>query len=237
WFSQGSANNQPTSALDYLRGTSGNRHKVGTDDTLHGARTTQYQGTVDLRLAAANAPNADRRKGLQQAAKLLGVNTFTADIWIDSEGRLRQMRYSLDTSKFHVPAGIPTPTGIATYTFELYDFGVSFSSPSLPSPDQVIDITHALSQGGPLLASTPPSSGVPLAEAIISPPTGFVKAPSHDLPNGPIDRKGFAKLVGSKTIVEQLQFVAGYNESFATSVDDPDIDVTLFQFPSPTAPP
>src|SRR6185369_16386580 len=129
-------------------------------------------GTLDLRLAAANATSASRKAGLQQAAKLLGVNTFTVDVWIDSDGRLRQMRYRLETAKFHLPKGIPQSTGVATYTFELYDFGVPFSLPRLPNPAQVVDMNHAL-ENGPQIASTPPSSGTPLADAIVSAPPDF----------------------------------------------------------------
>jgi hypothetical protein len=233
-FSPGTVNSDPTSALDYLRGASRDVHKVGSD-TLHGAQTTEYRGTVDLRLAAAKTPNAIRKRGLQQIAKFLGLNTFAVDVWIDSDGRLRQMRYSLDTSKFHLPTGVPKPTGIAAYTFEFYDFGASYTPPSLPTPDQVIDITHALSQGGPLLASTPPSSGVALSEAIISPPTGFQISTSSDLPNGPIDRAQFAKLLGSKTPVERFHFVTGFSQHSYNPTASARLEVTLLQFASPTA--
>jgi hypothetical protein len=233
FLSQSSANNDPTSALDYLRGATHDVHKVGADN-LHGAQTTRYRGTLDLHLAAANETNTTRKAGLEQVSKLLGVNTFTVDVWIDSDGRLRQMRYSLDTSKFHLPTGVVTPTGTATYTFEFYDFGVSFSPPRLPSPAQVIDITHALATG-PRLASTPPSSGVPLSAAIISAPASFVISTSPDVQNGPIDAAGFAKRLRSKSLADQFHFVAGYDETFDNSVVNASVEVTLLQFVSPTA--
>jgi hypothetical protein len=231
-FMSQSFSSDPTTTLDYLRGASNDIRKVGSE-TLRGVSTTHYHGTIDLNLAAAKATDPNRKAGLHQIEKLIGITDYPADLWIDNAGRLRQMRYSLDTSKFDIPAaGGVTHTGTATYTIEIYDYGVSFRMPTLPPADQVTDINNLLTQ--PTAPSAPPSSSTtPLAQAIIPAPDGFALSTGSDVHNGPVDAAGFDQLTASPGLASQLHFVAGYDVTYDSSANNDTVEISLVELSSP----
>jgi len=96
---------QPVSgsnALDYLRllvGANGHISVLG-HDTIDGAPCTHYRVDVDVAKALANAPVqvGDSGQQLLQA----GIHTLPTDVWIDAQGRPRQMKmsYHLDGGSF-----------------------------------------------------------------------------------------------------------------------------------------
>jgi len=127
-----------TGVLDWLRGVSGQVTTVGTD-TIHGDETTHYHADVDLAKAAANAPSASRAK-LEQAAQAAG-QTVPLDVWIDNQGRLRQLRASFDPSKVQAPTGVTIKRpGSIVATFELWNFGAPVDV-TPPPADQVSPLT------------------------------------------------------------------------------------------------
>jgi len=225
-----SMSSDPGSALTYLEGASSDIHKVGSD-TLHGANATHYHGTLDLALAATHVKDQTARSGLRRTAKLLGVTTFPVDVWIDDGGRLRQMKYSLDTAKFALPDSA-APAGVETYTFEFFDFGVAFVMPPLPSPDQVEDIAKDIANVPSPLAPTPPSSGLPLASVIGAPPAGFARWNAPIIEAGPIEPSKFVQLLGVNVDVDPAPFVGGYHDTFANPTDFDTYDVGVFAFDS-----
>ncbi len=124
--------------LDWLRGVSGQVTAVGSE-TIHGDATTHYRAEVDLAKAAASAPAA-RQSELQQAAIAAG-QTIPVDIWLDSEGRLRQMTVSFDPAKAHLPAGAALDSpGVVVATVDLWNFGAPVNV-TPPSADQVAPMT------------------------------------------------------------------------------------------------
>src|SRR4051812_31229649 len=127
-------NPDATSQLDYLRGVSDDVHEVGKE-TVRGASTTHYRATVDLKKAAA-ASNSDAKAAIEQAEKVLGTVTFPIDVWIDGQGRLRKLTYSLDVSK----AAGAKASGNVSLTLELFDFGVPVNV-SAPPADQTADLS------------------------------------------------------------------------------------------------
>jgi branched-chain amino acid transport system substrate-binding protein len=138
----------PTSALEFLRGVGADLHKVGSA-RVRGTPTTHYHGTADLQVAADKAANPGRKAVVQLVAKQFGVTAVPIDVWIDKADRMRQLRTTLDASKFSVPAGIGL-TGTVSSTIELYDFGVAFTMPALPPPDQIAEVNPGqASPGGP----------------------------------------------------------------------------------------
>ncbi|HKE99721.1 MAG TPA: LppX_LprAFG lipoprotein [Actinomycetes bacterium] len=141
-LAQGQSSN-PTASLAYLRGVDDDKDvkKVGTEK-LREAATTHYVVTLDLRTAAARG-GVDRDT-IEDFAIQLGSQEIPADVWIDEEGRVRRLRYLIDTSKATsnlAPAG---STKVAT-SLELFDFGTQVKADPPPS-SQVTDATKLLTQ-------------------------------------------------------------------------------------------
>lgn len=124
----------PSQALEFLKGAVGDMTKVGTED-VRGANTDHYRGTLDLKQASSSV-SADARPAVDQAITSLGTSTIPADVWIDSDGRMRRMKFSVD------PDG-PGPTPPGTVQFEMYEFGVK-ADVQPPPPDQITDLSSLL---------------------------------------------------------------------------------------------
>jgi hypothetical protein len=127
-----------TGLLDWVRGVAGGVTVVGAD-TIHGETATHYRANVDLTKAAANAPSAIRAK-LEQTAMAAG-QTIPVDVWIDNQGRVRQLRVSFDPSKFHSPAsGTIKNPGTVVAIVDLWNFGTSVQV-TPPPADHVNAVT------------------------------------------------------------------------------------------------
>lgn len=120
--------NDPTAALQYLRGASGEVKTVGEED-VRGTKTTHYSATIDLTKASASAP-ASAKASLDNAIGLLGATTMPLDVWVDADGRVRRQKYVVDLSKAKGGG-----TGSVTTILELYDFGTQVTV-SPPPADQ-----------------------------------------------------------------------------------------------------
>ena len=127
----------PSQTLDYLRGTSDRVTRVGTED-LRGTQTTHYRAVVDLNKAAERSPTG--REQIKSTIKLLGTSTQPLDVWIDAQGRVRRMKYAVDLSKSKATASTSAAPGSATFTLDLFDFGVPVQA-TVPPPDQVADLS------------------------------------------------------------------------------------------------
>ncbi len=137
--------NDPTNSLNALRGVSDDVKAVGTEE-VRGTETTHYTATVDLNKASQQSP-PEVREALDQLREQLGTPTFPVDAWIDSDGRLRRQRFSIDLSKIRAPGvASGTVSGVMTTTVELFDFGTEVDA-SEPPPDQVSDLMSLLQQG------------------------------------------------------------------------------------------
>lgn len=126
----------PGQAFDYLKGA-GDVTRIGPD-RVRGDAVTHYKTTLDLNQAASSGGQSSA--AVQQATKLLGTSSFPADIWLDDQGRVRKMTYSIDLSKSSLPSNAGNrPGGTMTYTLEAFDFGVTVSADPPPA-DQVSDL-------------------------------------------------------------------------------------------------
>jgi hypothetical protein len=137
------AQSDPTQALEYLKGTSGDLRELGRQ-RLRGESTTRYALTIDLEKALANTPEA--KETLQSFRKLLGTTTIPAEVWVDDAGRMRKLQLRLDLSKSSDPAA-SRYGGPLTMTVELFDFGTAVDA-ALPPADQVTDIGALVGQAG-----------------------------------------------------------------------------------------
>lgn len=131
--------NDPTAALNYLRGVTDNVQVVGRED-VRGEKTTRYKALIDLRKAARGSPTK-LKDDIAQIIEQLGSTTIDSDVWIDGEGRLRKLQYRVDLSKVDLPTqkNEAERSGVLTATFELFDFGTD-ADVADPPPDQVTDL-------------------------------------------------------------------------------------------------
>ena len=124
----------PAQQLDYLRGVSRSVTLVGSD-TVDGASTERFHIVIDLQKALSKL-TGNAKCGLSAVMKSLGDVTIPADVWIDDQGRLRQMRMSLD---------LPGTNGASmTMQMKLFDFGAHVDI-SAPPAQEVYDITPQVS--------------------------------------------------------------------------------------------
>jgi hypothetical protein len=128
----------PTQGLGMVRGAE-NVVKVGTDD-VRGVATTHYHLDVNFQKAIDQSPPG-ARAALQQLVSYYTVPSRPADVWIDSDGRMRRMQQKLDFSTVHFPPALAAQAnqfGSPTVTVEYYGFGNPVDI-KLPPPDQVTD--------------------------------------------------------------------------------------------------
>jgi hypothetical protein len=135
--------NDPTAALNFLRGVSNDVKKVGSEK-VRGAETTHYSATADLNKTVEQVP-ADLRDDITRLIGQLGTSTIPTEAWVDDDGRLRRMRYIVDLSRVQA-GGQPAPLGgVLTTTIEAFDFGADVDV-SEPPADQVTDFAALMSQ-------------------------------------------------------------------------------------------
>ncbi|HWB23747.1 MAG TPA: LppX_LprAFG lipoprotein [Gaiellaceae bacterium] len=134
-FSQlmGQSSQNPAQTLDMLR-ASGNITEVGPD-TVNGEPTTEYTGSVDLAKAA-------KLRGLPQSLvqkmeDTTGSSTIPVTVWVGSDGLVRQVVESIDTT-----SGGQTLT--TKVTIDISDYGTDVSV-SAPPSDEVLDLTDLAS--------------------------------------------------------------------------------------------
>ncbi len=135
-FSLGQAD--PTQFLQYLRASSGQVERVGTQQ-LYGTSTTQYRTTLQLSRVLEELPSSDRTAAEQMLQHVGNDGAIPVNVWIDPQGRVRRLQLALDVSG-------ATASGSATVTVGFTEYGpVPAISP--PPADEVIDLTSLLSSG------------------------------------------------------------------------------------------
>ena len=131
-----------SSVLTWLRGVSGQITTIG-NESINGTPTTHYRAQVDLsRVAASMGGDASDASALTQAVG----RTLPMDVWIDAQGRLRQLKVSLDLNTLHAPQAVAPPTqapGTANLTVDLWNFGVTVH-PVPPPANQVSDASSLI---------------------------------------------------------------------------------------------
>jgi len=131
-----------SSALAWLRGVSGHITTVA-DERVYGTPTTHYRAQVDLsRVAATMGADANDAAALAQAVG----RTVPVDVWIDAQGRLRQLKVSLDLNTLPASQGLTRPNhagGTAVLTVDLWNFGVTVH-PVPPPANQVSDASSLI---------------------------------------------------------------------------------------------
>jgi hypothetical protein len=122
----------PNQALQMLMASSNAR--VSGSDTIRGVRTTRYSFHVDLRRLADE--NKALRDSLESVIKVMGVDGYPAEAWIDAQGLVRRLKLAMS---FNTPQGAMAMTMVE----DLYDFGVR-AEISPPADDEVVDLSSLL---------------------------------------------------------------------------------------------
>ncbi|MBV9412219.1 MAG: hypothetical protein JO148_11525 [Acidimicrobiia bacterium] len=127
----------PSQTLDYLLGAS-SVTRVGAEN-VRDTPTTHYRAVVDLNKAAAQSPTA--KQAIESTAKLLGSSNQPVEVWLDAQGRVRRMKYTVDLSKSKATTSTSGLGGSVRFTLELFDFGVPVQA-TIPPADQVVDFSQ-----------------------------------------------------------------------------------------------
>ncbi|MER6332799.1 LolA-like protein [Streptomyces sp. NPDC001034] len=118
---------------------SGDVRKVG-EETVDGAHTTHYAGTVDVADLAGKSSNlsAGQLTALKQQLKQAGITTDAIDIWINDQNLLVKKSEKASTSN-----------GTLNSTAYYSDYGVRVSTEAPPTAD-TMDIADMMKSGGGL---------------------------------------------------------------------------------------
>ena len=133
----------PTKILTLLQQLGAQVTEVGTSQ-IDGVATTEYQGVLDLAGGTTSSTIVN-----QQLAQALGLSSVPVDVWIDGQGRARQVSMSLSVFGLTVKAGE-----------HLGSFGAPVSV-SAPPADQVADGSSLIQNGkfGNLFGGSGSASG------------------------------------------------------------------------------
>ncbi|HXH98425.1 MAG TPA: hypothetical protein VNH40_14550 [Gaiellaceae bacterium] len=108
----GPTTQDPAQMLALLQATSGKVDDLGAE-TIAGVATTHYRANVDLAKAAELEGVSSQT--LQQLTQAGVPNTIPEDVWIDSDGLIRQFRMSFDMTSAGVPLHMSVTMGLSNY--------------------------------------------------------------------------------------------------------------------------
>jgi hypothetical protein len=131
----GQAGQNPVQALDMLRAT-GTPTKVGPD-IVGGVRSTQYRTTIDLKKALRL--NGVSRPGIRRLIASSGSTELPVDVWIGTDGLVRQLR----TETRNAMSG----TAVSTATLTTMSHWGTKVSVETPPAGQVYDATTSTPNG------------------------------------------------------------------------------------------
>lgn len=135
----------PSQAVAYLYGASTKVEEIDKGE-LRGDDVVHYRFSVDLNRAAKAAPE-ELREALSEAAGFYGRAPIPTDAWVDEDGRLRKLTYTVSAANFVFPVDQDqqlAQTKVST-TLELFDFGVEVKAEPPPA-DQVTDFTKLVEE-------------------------------------------------------------------------------------------
>lgn len=130
-----SRNSDPRSQLSFVQGAKGDIEELGTA-VIRGTSTTHYKFTVDVAEAVKDLP-AELAE-LKPLLEGVGLGEFPAEAWIDDEGLIRRINYSMS-----VPVDESGATQTMSISQDFFDFGAKVDV-SAPPAAEVIDFIEAL---------------------------------------------------------------------------------------------
>ncbi|GHE12366.1 hypothetical protein [Streptomyces alanosinicus] len=144
-------NSTPNQSVKMLL-ASGDVKKVG-EETVSGAHTTHYAGTVNVADLASKNSNlsSDQLNALKKQLGQAGVTTDTIDLWINDQNLLVKKSEKADTAN-----------GKMTSTAYYSDYGVKVTAVAPPAGDTV-DFEKMLKSGGVMGSGTGSGTGSTVA--------------------------------------------------------------------------
>ena len=138
-----SSSQDSTQLLSYLQSVSTSGITTVGPATIKGVPTTEYKATIDL------AKVADQKSPAEQAAiksieAQLNATTMPVQVWLDAQGRVRQVSKQLQVSTNSQSSGgttVPAASGSVSTTVDYYDFGTPVAVQPPPA-SQVDDVTN-----------------------------------------------------------------------------------------------
>jgi hypothetical protein len=122
----------PSQVLGMLKASK--QARVTGFETVRGVRTKHYTLRLDLRRLAEDGNLGD---SIDKVIDLTGMDSFPAEAWIDSQGRVRRIKLAMTLGS---QLGAPMTM---TMTEDLYDFGVR-AEIHPPAEGDVIDLSSLL---------------------------------------------------------------------------------------------
>lgn len=126
----------PTTALEALRGTTGELETIGEEE-VRGVDTTHYRTMISRDAAAAAAEtDPDAQQRLEDSAL---PETYPVDVWLGDDGLPRRIQFA--------PSAESGGTETDRFTLEFYDYGEDVMI-DVPSDEQVLDLEDLLAGFG-----------------------------------------------------------------------------------------
>lgn len=132
--------NDPTASLTYLQGIT-DAEEVGSE-VVAGIETTHYRGSLDMGRAYRNLPadtEAALEQAIAQAKRVFGDEPMPVDVWIDDEGLLRRMSFTLRAD------GLAKRAFGLEMSIEIPEYGVDVDL-SIPPKQDVTDLGRFVDQ-------------------------------------------------------------------------------------------
>jgi len=137
-----SSSQQSTQILSYLQGVSDSGISTVGPATIKGVATTEYKATVDL-TKVADQKSPAQLAAIKSTEAQLHTSTLPVQVWLDEQGRVRQVSTQIQASTNAQSSGdttIPAVSASATTTVDFYDFGTPVTIQPPPAT-QVEDFT------------------------------------------------------------------------------------------------
>ena len=130
-----STSQESTQLPSYLQSVSSTGVATVGPATIKGVATTEYKATVDLtKVADQKIPS--EQAAIKSLEAQLNATMMPVQVWLDAQGRVRQVSDQLQISTAPQSAGgttVPAVWGSVSTTVDYYDFGATVSVQAPPS--------------------------------------------------------------------------------------------------------
>ena len=137
----GTGQNDPSQAFEYLKGAEDVK-LLGTED-IDGEATQHLSGTLDLQRAVEELPadaQEELRTTMQELEQQIGQTSMPFEVWVDDQGRVRRMTYTMET-------GPDAPQAVSlAMTLDITDYDADLDF-DVPSPDEAVDLSELAGAG------------------------------------------------------------------------------------------
>ncbi len=132
-----SSSQQSTQTLSYLQGVASSGITTIGTATIRGVPTTEYQATVDLTKVADQKSPAEEA-AIKSVEAELHTSSLPIRVWLDAQGRVRQMSDRLDARTSATASSgttLPAASEQVSETIDYYNFGTPVTVTAPPAAD------------------------------------------------------------------------------------------------------